>query len=255
MRAYDAEAQRLAREAEERARRAADAAATGAATAAFAVFAALLLGAVVAIIGARAGARHLPAMRMPRRRGGLRLTTEIGPGFRLERVSHEGEGSHMHSKITTVAALVGALVVLPNVAPAALRTDESRTSATPCDGRRHRAARRHAGQPALDGDRPRRGPGAGPNPAAGRHTGQPARHRRRPRRGPRARHQHHGRQLHSASRSGSARDGTPGNPPSTATGRAVDRAQGQTPRPDGTPGNPPGTAAGRATDRALGPSR
>ena len=68
VRAYDAEAQRLAREAEERARRAADAAATGAATAAFAVFAALLLGAVVAIIGARAGARHLPAMRMPRRR-------------------------------------------------------------------------------------------------------------------------------------------------------------------------------------------
>ena len=68
VRAYDAEAQRLAREAEERARRAADAAATGAATAAFAVFAALLLGAVVAIIGARAGARDLPAMRMPRRR-------------------------------------------------------------------------------------------------------------------------------------------------------------------------------------------
>jgi hypothetical protein len=68
VRAYDAEAQRLAREAEERARRAADAAATGAATAAFAVFAALLLGAVVSIIGARAGARHLPAMRMPRRR-------------------------------------------------------------------------------------------------------------------------------------------------------------------------------------------
>jgi hypothetical protein len=49
-----------------------------------------------------------------------------------------------------------------------------------------------------------------------------------------------------------ARDGAPGNPPSTAAGRAVDRAQGQTPRPDGAPGNPPGTAAGRATDRALG---
>jgi hypothetical protein len=48
------------------------------------------------------------------------------------------------------------------------------------------------------------------------------------------------------------RDGTPGNPPSTATGRTVDRAQGQTPRPDGTPGNPPGTAAGRAVDRTLG---
>ena len=36
------------------------------------------------------------------------------------------------------------------------------------------------------------------------------------------------------------------------TGRAVDRAQGQTPRADGTRGNPPGTAAGRAADRALG---
>lgn len=47
-------------------------------------------------------------------------------------------------------------------------------------------------------------------------------------------------------------DGTPGNPPSTATGRAVDRAQGETPRPDGTPGNPPGTAVGRAVDRTLG---
>lgn len=47
-------------------------------------------------------------------------------------------------------------------------------------------------------------------------------------------------------------DGTPGNPPSTAAGRAVDRAQGQTPQADGTPGNPPGTAAGRAADRALG---
>lgn len=47
-------------------------------------------------------------------------------------------------------------------------------------------------------------------------------------------------------------DGTSGNPPSTVTGRAVDRAQGETPRPDGTPGNPPGTAAGRAVDRALG---
>ncbi len=52
-------------------------------------------------------------------------------------------------------------------------------------------------------------------------------------------------------RTGSA-DGTPGNPPSTMTGRAVDRAQGETPRPDGTPGNPPGTAAGRAVDRTLG---
>jgi sporulation protein YlmC with PRC-barrel domain len=50
----------------------------------------------------------------------------------------------------------------------------------------------------------------------------------------------------------SPRDGTPGNPPSTAVGRAVDRAQGQTPQPDGTPGNPPGTAAGRAVDRTLG---
>jgi len=47
-------------------------------------------------------------------------------------------------------------------------------------------------------------------------------------------------------------DGTPGNPPSTVTGRAADRMQGRTPQPDGTPGNPPGTAAGRALDRATG---
>ena len=57
--AYEAEAQRTTREAEERARRAADAAATGAATAAFMAFATLLLGAVAAAFGARAGARHL----------------------------------------------------------------------------------------------------------------------------------------------------------------------------------------------------
>ncbi|MDB5415003.1 MAG: hypothetical protein JWR10_3338 [Rubritepida sp.] len=47
-------------------------------------------------------------------------------------------------------------------------------------------------------------------------------------------------------------DGTPGNPPSTALGRAVDRATGNPTAPDGTPGNPPGTAVGRATDRATG---
>ena len=55
-----------------------------------------------------------------------------------------------------------------------------------------------------------------------------------------------------ATNRGSAPDGTAGNPPSTMTGRAADRMQGQPPRADGTPGNPPGTAAGRATDRALG---
>jgi hypothetical protein len=49
-----------------------------------------------------------------------------------------------------------------------------------------------------------------------------------------------------------APDGTPGNPPSTATQRAADSATGTTTPPDGTPGNPPGTAAGRAADRALG---
>jgi len=56
-----------------------------------------------------------------------------------------------------------------------------------------------------------------------------------------------------ANRTGAASrpDGTPGNPPSTATGRAVDRMQGETPRADGTPGNPPGTAAGRAVDGAT----
>ena len=51
----------------------------------------------------------------------------------------------------------------------------------------------------------------------------------------------------------SPRDGAPGNPPSTATDRAADRAQGQTPRPDGTPGNPAGTAAGRALGTTGGP--
>jgi hypothetical protein len=52
--------------------------------------------------------------------------------------------------------------------------------------------------------------------------------------------------------SGTVRDGTAANPPSTAVGRAADRAQGETPRADGAPGNPPGTAAGRAVDRAVG---
>jgi hypothetical protein len=60
--AYEAEAQRQAREAEGRARQAADAAATGAATAAYTVFAALLLGAIAAVLGARAGARRLLAV-------------------------------------------------------------------------------------------------------------------------------------------------------------------------------------------------
>jgi len=49
-----------------------------------------------------------------------------------------------------------------------------------------------------------------------------------------------------------APDGTPGNPPSTATQRAADSVTGNRTPADGTPGNPPGTAAGRATDRALG---
>lgn len=47
-------------------------------------------------------------------------------------------------------------------------------------------------------------------------------------------------------------DGTPGNPPSTALGRAADRTTGTPTTPDGTPGNPPGTALGRAADRAIG---
>ena len=48
------------------------------------------------------------------------------------------------------------------------------------------------------------------------------------------------------------RDGTPGNPPGTAVGRALDRATGTVTTPDGTPGNPPGTALGRAVDSATG---
>ena len=65
---YEADAQRLARETEERARRAADAAATGASTGAFAVFGALLLGAIAAVLGARAGARNLLVLGGARRR-------------------------------------------------------------------------------------------------------------------------------------------------------------------------------------------
>ena len=49
------------------------------------------------------------------------------------------------------------------------------------------------------------------------------------------------------------RDGTRGNPPSTATQRAYDRATGAPATPaDGTRGNPSGTAAERALDRAAG---
>ncbi|MFT8244760.1 PRC-barrel domain-containing protein [Roseomonas sp. BN140053] len=48
------------------------------------------------------------------------------------------------------------------------------------------------------------------------------------------------------------RDGTAGNPPSTATQRAADAVTGNQTPADGTPGNPPGTAVGRAVDRALG---
>jgi len=48
------------------------------------------------------------------------------------------------------------------------------------------------------------------------------------------------------------RDGTPGNPPGTAAGRALDNATGTPTTPDGTPGNPAGTAVGRALDRATG---
>jgi hypothetical protein len=59
VKAYEADAQRTAREAEERARRAADATASGAAKAAFWVFAALLLGALASILGARKGMRNL----------------------------------------------------------------------------------------------------------------------------------------------------------------------------------------------------
>jgi uncharacterized protein YjbJ (UPF0337 family) len=65
--AYEAEAQRLAGEAEQRARQAANAAATGASTAAFAAFATLLLGAVAAVLGARAGTRDRVAVGPARR--------------------------------------------------------------------------------------------------------------------------------------------------------------------------------------------
>lgn len=48
-----------------------------------------------------------------------------------------------------------------------------------------------------------------------------------------------------------APDGTPGNPPSTATQRAADSVTGNRTEADGTGNNPPGTAAGRAMDRAT----
>lgn len=51
------------------------------------------------------------------------------------------------------------------------------------------------------------------------------------------------------------RDGTPGNPPGTATSRALDRAGdplNTAGTPDGTPGNPSGTAASRTLDRTAG---
>jgi sporulation protein YlmC with PRC-barrel domain len=47
-------------------------------------------------------------------------------------------------------------------------------------------------------------------------------------------------------------DGTPGNPPSTATQRALDGVTGNRTDADGTGNNPPGTAAGRGVDRATG---
>ena len=50
----------------------------------------------------------------------------------------------------------------------------------------------------------------------------------------------------------SPRDGAPGNPPSTATQRALDGVTGNRTDADGTGNNPPGTAAGRAIDRATG---
>jgi len=48
------------------------------------------------------------------------------------------------------------------------------------------------------------------------------------------------------------RDGTPGNPPSTAIQRGADSITGQRTDPDGTGNNPPGTAVGRALEGATG---
>ena len=57
--AYEQDAQRIAQQAEQRARQAADAAAKGAAVASFWLFAALLLGAIAAVLGSRAGTRDM----------------------------------------------------------------------------------------------------------------------------------------------------------------------------------------------------
>jgi len=48
------------------------------------------------------------------------------------------------------------------------------------------------------------------------------------------------------------RDGAPGNPPSTATQRALDGVTGNRTDADGRGNNPPGTAAERALNRATG---
>jgi len=61
---FEAETRRVAEETEQRAREAADEAAKAAATTAFWVFAALLLGALAAILGARAGARGVAPTRV-----------------------------------------------------------------------------------------------------------------------------------------------------------------------------------------------
>jgi len=67
--ASEAQAQRVAREAEQRAREAADATATATATSALWFFATMLLGAVAAILGARTGTRNLVLAHQRQARG------------------------------------------------------------------------------------------------------------------------------------------------------------------------------------------
>jgi len=67
--ATEAEAQRVAREAEQKAREAADATATATATSALWFFATMLLGALAAILGARAGTRNLVLAHQRQSRG------------------------------------------------------------------------------------------------------------------------------------------------------------------------------------------
>ncbi len=176
----------------------------------------------------------------------------------------------MHSKLAA-AALLGALAAGPGIALAqprgstttpAVRTDDARTSGTPVPGSNSftegqaRSRMENAGfadVTDLNKDdqgiwRGRATRGGSPTSVALDYQGNVF----------------GGAAAAAGSAAGSTpaapRDGTAGNPPGIAAGRATDRTLGTNTtganpgggQPDGTPGNPTGTAAGRAMDRPLG---